>query len=399
MKASTIRNKIKVLGIFIIFLFKTTIIPAQVEYSNEVDKNDLIFRVQYFTGSVYQYYSDNVVDKSKYLEFGLLWQTKGTKSWHNKYRNPEVGFGVLLADFGNDSIYGQSFAFYPQWNVHVINKKHFNLDIRLACGLAYFNNPYDRNSNPSNILIGSHVNNYTSMGILLRYKTSNHLDFYGSANLFHYSNAHSGIPNLGANDFPFSLGVSYKIGETKVVNKPVIDSTQKKWHINIRPSFAQHKFAESVNPVYGPSYPIYSLSLFMSHQYGKFSDLHLGVIGTYYSSYYDIIKLEEWFKDQEFINSCVFSALIGQEFLISHVALMIEADINVFNPFFEKRYENTLEPFNSQWLKSYIGGKLGFTYYPFKKSENPHNLLGIGVFLKTHLLQADFFEVNITYSL
>ncbi|MBK8807825.1 MAG: hypothetical protein IPO21_14725 [Bacteroidales bacterium] len=111
-----------------------------------------------------------------------------------------------------------------------------------------------------------------------------------------------------------------------------------------------------------------------------------------------MIKIEEWYKNEEFKHSLVLGVIVGHEFLISHFGLLIEADFHFYNPFYKRFYSYSIETFNSLWIKSILGGRLGFNYYPFKKSYIMKNNVGIGLYLKTHLGQADCVEMNLMYS-
>lgn len=368
--------------------------------NSTVQLDDLVFRLNYHTGKISQKYIYPPIEASQYLEANVSWQTNGSKNWHHYYNFPEVGIGTVYGNHGNDSIYGSSIAIYPFWYYHILYKKYFHLDLRLACGFSYFFSPYDRFDNENNWLIGSHINNYTSFGILFRYKSPFHIDIYGGINFHHYSAAHTQIPNLGLNDRTITLGISYKPGTTRFYKEYKPDTTDRhKWYSNFRFGFGAHKFSESVHPAYGPSYPIYTGSYFLSRRIGNVSDLHLGLTASYYTSFYDVIRLEDWYPGSERLHATVISGLISHEFMFGHFGMIIEADIHFFNPFYKKYYAYNMEGFTQTKIKSYLGGRTGFIWYPLKKAVDHRHNLGIGIFLKTHLGQADFAEINISYSL
>ncbi|MBK8807826.1 MAG: acyloxyacyl hydrolase [Bacteroidales bacterium] len=195
---------------------------------NTVSKNDVIFSYNYHNGSISQKEYSYPLKRSHYAEFGFLWQTNGKKQWHHDYHFPEVGFGLAIGNHGNDTIYGNSIAVYPIWRYRIFERKYFKMSARLAIGLAYFFNPYNRLENPYNYLIGSRINNYTSFGLLFHFTPHKNISINAGANLFHYSAAHALIPNLGLNDMPLTLGISYKIGQTERKAFAPKDSASKK---------------------------------------------------------------------------------------------------------------------------------------------------------------------------
>ncbi len=131
--------------------------------------------------------------------------------WEQMYNYPSFGIGFYTLDFldGSDelgqpnALYGYFMGSFKRWN-----KLAFNYD--LGFGLSYNWNPYSRDINPWNMVIGSHNNVYIDAGVNLAYPLGNHWDIEAGVSFSHFSNGASSIPNAGVNLFGTKFAVMYR---------------------------------------------------------------------------------------------------------------------------------------------------------------------------------------------
>ena len=107
---------------------------------------------------------------SQYYEFDVLRNVNGSKEWHASYSFPETGVSFLYGDLGNDSVLGSVFSAYPTLYFNTFRTNKLGLLIKAGVGFAYFNTPFNMHTNTENIIIGSHITNITTLGLLLRYQ-------------------------------------------------------------------------------------------------------------------------------------------------------------------------------------------------------------------------------------
>lgn len=387
----------------ILFIVNTLVILYNYSYSQD---SVLLFDypivgLHYMRGNMSMPDSYNAPESgvSNYIDINMLWQTTGSKDWHQNYLYPEMGIGFIHGDLGNDSVYGQLTALYPTWIIKSRKDKKIGVDFKMGLGFAYFNKPYDRLSNLSNEVIGSTITNFTKVGFGLRYSPINQLSLYAGIDFIHCSNGHTRIPNYGLNDRTYSLGARYSINQTPKLKFTPKEKEDYKIRYNLRLGFGVHEYAETRSAVGGPKYPIYNLTGFLSRRFSKINEVHLGVGATYYVSYYDYLKANDLFVGDERKYSTVLNAMLGHEFLIARFGFVTEYNLNFYTPYYYKVKRPIEEQYHEEVSKiHYMGVRLGFQYYPLKSTYDTGQNLSIGLFLKTIVEKADFVEINLTYS-
>jgi len=104
---------------------------------------------------------------------------------------------------------GSLIAILPNITVDFIKSKNFRLFGRLGVGLGIVTRPYDKQYNPLNNMVGSYLNNNTSLRLGAAWRFHKNFELRPSATFTHYSNAASALPNLGINIPSFQLGICY----------------------------------------------------------------------------------------------------------------------------------------------------------------------------------------------
>ena len=163
----------------------------------------------------------NHPDLSTYLKDGFqgfdiqyTWQSKNADSWVSMYNYPAYGFGYTKSNLGAPDIVGNPNAIYAfidlQINPKRPGQKH-RLYFTPAMGLGFGLNPYDRETNPMNILTS------TKQALFVRLSLSGALQIHPYWDLSygvvctHISNGRTRQPNQGINTVGLKAGVKYHL--------------------------------------------------------------------------------------------------------------------------------------------------------------------------------------------
>ena len=123
-----------------------------------------------------------------------------------------------------------------------------------------------------------------------------------------------------------------------------------------------------------------------------------GFIYRYYPMYQSFIEDYHVYDSKITLRSSAFILFIGNEFLLGHFAISLEAGINVYKPAYKafyNQYEKS-STFN-YYTKQFIATRFGANYYLFDPYVQPRNNVFIGAFVNANLGQAEFFEFNVGY--
>jgi hypothetical protein len=310
---------------------------------------------------------------------------------------PRTGVLIAITDFGNNAIIGQEFSVVPNLSYRFRKFGKFEFSGTVGIGIAWFNKPYNRISNPENKFIGSRIANKTIFIADLDYTLSRSFRISAGISYRHYSNGHNQLPNVGINIPAFQLGVKYfpEGFPEHFYTSDSVDSIRKKWLFNLRIGLGIHKFGDPVKPAGGPKYPVYSGSVYLSKRLGVILNLHAGLHVNYYLSYYDFIDFHDLYDGNWHSRSLTVIGFSGIEFLLGNFSFTTQMGIYLYNPAFSDITEinGASESFKNN-MKKYLSYKLGAQYYLFQTRQTTRFNPLIGIFLKTNAGQADFSEIS-----
>lgn len=174
-------------------------------------------------GSIY-----NALD----IRFG--WKSRRKGLYPTLYRHPTFGLGFYAATFHKPEI-GSPYALYGFVDFPFWNKNHkWHWLYSMAMGLSYNFNPYDREKNPLNTLIGSRQNAYIHFHSRVKHNVNNRLSLGMGVGFTHFSNGAYRLPNAGLNKISWVLGVEYRISQDRSVdNEQPLPSYSRKKQTNI----------------------------------------------------------------------------------------------------------------------------------------------------------------------
>ena len=132
------------------------------------------------------------------------------------YRRPYIGIGWYSSTFHNEAI-GKPNALYFFITAPLAfeTNKKLSFSYTAAFGLSYNFKPFDPESNPANVFIGSQRNCYLHLGFVANYHLADRWDANASLGFKHFSNGAFKKPNSGINLIPFTVGLSYRMNKEK----------------------------------------------------------------------------------------------------------------------------------------------------------------------------------------
>jgi len=335
---------------------------------------------------------------------------KPGQNWHIPYNSPDIGCAIVFGYLGNKAVLGNQVALLPNIAFETNKQARWGLQTKIGMGLSYFNNPYNIVSNPENSLIGSRITNITCLGFSYRYSPTEKLNLYAGLSIYHFSNGHYTLPNIGIDASTFSLGIKQYLKEkpnykkaTKAQSENTLDKSDtasekydNKIHFNLFAGIGRHQFGTASSSD-GPRYSVYQLSLFLSKRYGRIHNWQAGLTLTYYADYYDFIINQETFSSNQHLQASTIRPFIGHQFIMNHMGLLTQLGVNVYSPFDAK-----VNIYGNEGLASALGPyltiKLGIEYYLNSPLYSNKNKLLIGAYLETRPTGADFPELGLACS-
>lgn len=191
-------------------------------------------------------------------ELSFIKRGKGEKAWHEGYGYPTYGFTGFFGSTGNRELLGHTYGGYTFMSFPLIRYRSYTLSGKMGVGVGYTTKVYNPDDSLLilSIAIGSHLNAMVCLGLESRFEFNDH-SITVAADMTHFSNGASKVPNLGLN-LPFlSLGYGYRI------KKAVVDSVYS--HEPFDPYWQLGGVgilsSKEIFPTGGKRYPVYAASL------------------------------------------------------------------------------------------------------------------------------------------
>ena len=373
---------------------------AQAE--KQTASSPFVVELQYAAGKiapVYRQFPKSIISNTVEIFWG--YQTYGKQRWNKPFNYPRMGISTIFQELGNDQKLGQQISLVPTVYFSTAKKENakFFAEIRYGLGLAFFTNPYNAVTNRDNKGAGSKFTWQFVVGANLRWNISKQVGLQLGVVMYHASNAHTQLPNVGVNNFAFTVGLlAYPFG--RMARNHSLDSTaiDKKFHINFRFGSGWHERGSAFGPVGGKKYPVYTAAIYASRLTGKIFLLKAGIIYRYYPMYESFNKDNQVFSSKQKLNASAFIIFLGNEFMLGHFSINLEAGINVFKPAY-KAFNNYYEKstaFN-YYSKQYLATRFGINYYLFDPYKHPRNNIFMGAAVSANFGQAEFLELNLGY--
>jgi hypothetical protein len=228
--------------------------------------------------------------------------------------------------------------------------------LRLAQGLAYTTNPYDRIDNPKNIALGTRL--LSSTYLMLNFKKERVFDRFGlqaGLSFIHYSNANVKAPNTSVNTMALNLGLTYNFEENSV--EYIDNLSNEKFTEPIRFNAVFRSGINQSDVIGSGQFPFYILSTYADKRLSNISAIQVGA-DVFFSNflkeliYYQSVAFpeKEVTGDEDYKRVGLF---VGHELFINRMSVITQLGYYVYYPFdFEGR------TYIRVGLKRYFGKKL-----------------------------------------
>lgn len=294
-------------------------------------------------------------------------QIDANKEWVKAYHFPNIGFSLQYVDYQNPQLLGSSLAGLLFMEQRL--SKRFSY--RLGSGLVYNFHPFNLESNPKNLMLGSDFALIMHGQVAYYQPIFKNIDLRAAIGITHFSNGAFTQPNSGINVFYTSLGLVKKIGavNTKGIQPPSDFVVSNPFSIQANASFS---VVEKL-PVNGPKYPVYQGSIRGLYQIGRKSSIASGFEFIHNESRAQLLREKPWFGKRE----GRLSFLVGHEMHISNWSLITDFGVYIIK-------NQDIDPLFYQ--------KYGFRYYATKN-------LNFAILLKVHRSKAECLELGLGYTL
>ncbi len=359
---STINYFIKPLCIFVLVVIPL-LSNAQIAISSKVHRGFIFSHTPYISGLVQSHF--NIYE----LTFSKL--ANGKKYWHNQYPQAYWGISYVTSNLGYPKVLGNVHAILPHFNFPIVLRKKYLLTFQLGTGVGYFTKTFNRTTNYKNLAIGSHITINMRGMLESKYTLSPHWQVLGSVGINHFSNAAFKTPNYGLNILSAMAGVNYTFNKAKDTTNfthknTTTDALANKWYTSAIVSVSR----KQTNPPGGKNYYVGAVQVSVCKQFTHKYRLGAGLEYNYNKALQ---------REVQATNLVALSRImigVNNEFLIHRLSIVSVTGVNLYN---------------KATSDGFIMNRLGLRYY-FK------NKLIANVSLKTHLGQADFFDVGVGYS-
>jgi hypothetical protein len=329
--------------------------------------------VTYFTGNILPHTDDLshlITGHPQGVMVNFLRQTHGDKEWQKVYGFPDYGAYFLYQDYGN-AILGEVYAVGAHYNFYSWKRR---LVFKISQGIAFANNPHDKETNSKNNAFGSAI--IANTNFAFTYKKENVVDKVGfqAGILFtHFSNGRIKAPNSGINSYGINVGLNYNFDkqEARKLDTVAVDLTLKEpLHYN----FVLRTGVNESPVINSGQHPFYHLGFYVDKRLGRKSALQLGTEIFISEFYKDFIKFQTIAYPEQGLDPNTdykrVGIFVGHELFINRISLEAQLGYYVYQP-----YKFDIPVYD----------RLGMKYY-FSKN------MFTGLSIKTHIFLAEAME-------
>lgn len=320
----------------------------------------------------------------------------GRKPWHRSYKYADAGVAFTYGSIGNSEILGSYFSVIPELTIPWKEPGRWKTSVSLGLGAACFNKPFDKLTNRENIVIGSRFSFCANAAFNAEYGLNKSWVFCIRPQIYHASNSHSNLPNVGMNLPVLTAGVKYRFEEKDKIIPDSARSFNDKIYFTIRAGLGYNQFGGTTGPG-GPYYPIYLVSLLVTKKLSLVNKIQTGIEAWYNTGVYEFILSQDFYKENQRQKSYSMAWIAGHEFLMGHISLVTQGGIYLYHPFYRDRLKRFESYTMKEKLKTIFPARIGLQYYMYDETARTKNNLFIGVYIKTNLGQADFLDTGIGY--
>mgnify|MGYP003110417071 CR=1 FL=1 len=326
-----------------------------ISQTTEVSK-DFVFDANLFYGSILLHNPDIshlITDHPGGVILGVSRKTYGHKEWEADFGYPDTGYTFVYQNTNNPTL-GELYGVYGHYNFYLFNR---NLQLRIAQGIAYNTNPYNKSENFRNNAYGSHL--LSSTLVMVNYHKENivaGLGFKAGISLIHYSNANFKAPNTSTNTFAFNLGLTYNL-DKEAVYEYLKPESKGKITEPVRYDLVLRGGANESDVINMGRYGFAIVSAYADKRLGKRSAIQLGA-DVFFSNFlkelirYQSIAFPELNVDPDTDYKRV-GLFVGHELFVNNMSVVAQLGYYIYYPFdFEGKVYNRIG------MKRYFGDKI-----------------------------------------
>ncbi len=330
-------------------------------------------------------------------EFRFGARLDGSKPWHKNYGYGDIGLSLSWGMPGNNDILGHYLALIPELTFPLTENGRWSLTASTGLGLSWFSESYDQVSNPENIMVGSPFSFCALAALNICYDIDEKFSIIARPALFHSSNAHSNLPNVGMNLPMLGLGIRYRKPDGPLVPDTTV-AYDDRIRFNTRLALAYNEHGGATGPADGPKYPIYLASFFLSKKLSMVNKVQAGIECWYNTGVYDYIISQDFYTENQQLKSMAVALMLGHEFLVGHFSLVTQGGVYLHNPFYRDRLDRADIQGMKARLKTWFPARIGIQYYFFDETARDGKNVFFGVYIKSNLGQADFLDTGIGFN-
>jgi len=316
-------------------------------------------------------------------EVALLHRPK-KRIWYALYGQPTVAFTAAYQTLGNQQVLGEAFYLVPSLDFNLFKAGRFSLQGRVGWGAGITTKKYDSFTNPSNIVIGSHINACVSLRARARYRLGKAWHLLLGGGITHYSNGRFTLPNLGVN-IPFGqIGVQYLL-PSKISTDSLRQQLTKDLptlNQSFRPFLTIGLGFTEVETSRGPKYPIYRFTVGVSRMMARISKLSVEFEYMYNNA---VLAFDQHVGTVPYrhFNYARLSFLVTHELLFGHWGFLTSVGA----------YLN-----NHRYRRSPIVTKIGFNFYLHNYFKHIPHQLWVGCHVRAYAGEAELVEFVLGYN-
>jgi hypothetical protein len=316
---------------------------------------------------------------------------------NNVFGRPESGLCLTLHRFGNDSIlgYGMGVQYEMAFEQRLSNRLF--LTQRIRPGLIYNTKPFDYIDNTKNIVTGANLAALVGVSIGLKYALSDRMSAKLDFSLWHSSNAHTRLPNVGMNSPLAAVSLQYKFYQNPdTITLPKCHRWKPNWSFIGFASYGVNQAGGTTRPVNGPSMTKWLGSAGVSYRFRTIHRLSLTVEAYHDNTYKLWNETMEWTESGDFAQASAIMLLAGHEFIYRRWGMLINAGVNLYNPSLHRIVTQVESESTINTVKRYVPGRIGVRYYFLQRGDRYDAFAQAAV--KSNLGQADFFELGLGFN-
>lgn len=317
-------------------------------------------------------------------ELNISRQTTGNKSWEAVHRRPDLGVAFSYMHIANPNVYGDAYGILPNITFGPKSNRRVYAHFRLGVGLAWLTRPYHPIDNANNRVIGSHLNNITSIRFGLGVRCSAKMRIHGSFCFTHYSNGGAQLPNLGINVVSGLLGIyytpqPYQADMLRPDSLPRPRERSHRWHGVATIGIGN---TERTTPG-GPKYAMPSASVEVSRFLNPVNRLGLGFLWEYnigWQRFLEYTQLGTGISSAaQRLEAQRFALYLSDEIFFGKLSLNFQAGV-----YFVQAKKKPAPYF----------ARLGIRYY-LRRPDGPGFKPHLGVYLKAHSTVAEYVAFGV----